>query len=139
MNDRSEWRQQHAQTWSDKVRELESEIERLRAEVQRLHDIEQRMKSADNDATKFAIQASDQRKEIERLKATIDAHNEGIEQRLLESKIEIERLVKLLLRYLPEHDGYFHNDYLDEREKCEVCQLRKELSKVHLRGDMGYE
>jgi GrpB-like predicted nucleotidyltransferase (UPF0157 family) len=41
------------------------EIELMRKEVTRLHDIEQRMKSADNDATKFAIQASDQRKKIE--------------------------------------------------------------------------
>jgi hypothetical protein len=34
--------------------------------------------------------------EIEQLRATIDAYNEGIEQRLLDAKIEIERLRGLL-------------------------------------------
>jgi hypothetical protein len=43
---------------------------------------------------------------------------------------EIERLRSLLLRYLPEHDGIFHNDLIGERKRCEECQLRSELERA---------
>ena len=66
--------------------------------------------------------------EIERLRE-VNKLNVANWQMLYEyQKAKIEWLRELLLRYLPKHDTYDHNDYLNEREQCEICQLRKELN-----------
>jgi len=76
------------------VEEQDAVIGVLRAEVARLHDIEQRMKRADNDATRFALEARRLRDKA----LAYDLDQAGIERRaaeaveLVEARAEIAAL-----------------------------------------------
>ena len=71
--------------------------------------------------------------EIERLKATIDAHNEGIEQRLLDAKIEIERL-RLKVQELTDERDIFART-LDKRD-AEIERLVKSLADCRVTAEL---
>jgi chromosome segregation ATPase len=66
------------------------ELAEARAEIERLkgqrHDLLEHI-------DKVEAEQEAQAAEIERLKATLERYSEGIDQRLLEAKIEIERLL----------------------------------------------
>jgi hypothetical protein len=43
-------------------------------------------------------------------------------------------LLKWARGFVPEHDSYFHNPYIGEHLRCDVCQKRNLIDKI-LKGD----
>jgi uncharacterized small protein (DUF1192 family) len=68
------------------------------------------------------------RREVERLKADRDTEYEQAQAFALKI-LTLRRLLRGAYRYVPVHDGYFHNPYIQEQEKCDVCQLRAAIAK----------
>ena len=64
----------------------------------------------------YALAIMDQEKRLR----DADAEIERLRARLAEA----ERLLRWSRRFVPEHDGYDHNPFIGERERCEVCVHR---------------